>query len=73
MVKKLFTLLFASVLALPVSVLLVQVAAAQEAAKEARWEGVVIRSSADNSTLTVRNVGSSDAMGQSGTRQRQGQ
>jgi hypothetical protein len=59
MVKKLFTLLFASVLALPVSVLLVQVAAAQEAAKEARWEGVVIRSSADNSTLTVRNVGSS--------------
>jgi hypothetical protein len=46
MLKKLFTLLFASVLALPVSVLLVQVAAAQEAAKEARWEGVVIRSSA---------------------------
>ena len=29
-------------------------------AKQARWEGVVIRSDADKSTLTVRKVGSND-------------
>ena len=63
MVKKLFTLLFAAVLSLSLSALFVQVAPAQEkmakAAKEDRWEGVVVRSSADKSTLTVRKVGSS--------------
>jgi hypothetical protein len=64
MVKKLFTLLFAAVLAVPLSALFVQVAPAQEKkmgkmAKEDRWEGVVIRSSSDKSTLTVRKVGSS--------------
>jgi hypothetical protein len=63
MVKKLFTLLFASVLAFPVPALLVQVAPAQEkmgkTAKPDRWEGVIIRSSPDKSTLTVRKVGSS--------------
>jgi hypothetical protein len=57
MMKKLLTLLFTSVLALPVSpAVFAQNAPAQEkTAKEARWEGTVIRSSPDNSTLTVRN------------------
>jgi esterase/lipase superfamily enzyme len=63
MVKKLFTLLFAAVLAVPLSALFVQVAPAQEKmgkmAKEDRWEGVIVRSSSDKSTLTVRKVGSS--------------
>ena len=61
MVKKLLTLLFTSVLAFPLSTaVFAQEAPAQDkAAKEARWEGVVIRSSTDKSTLTVRKVGSS--------------
>ena len=61
MVKKLLTLLFTSVLAFPLStVVFAPDAAAQDkAAKQDRWEGVVIRSSSDKSTLTVRNVGSS--------------
>ena len=59
MVKKLLTLLFTSVLAFPLSTAVfaqeapAQAKAAKEA-KEARWEGTVIRSSPDNSTLTVR-------------------
>jgi hypothetical protein len=61
MVKKLLTLLFMSVLAFPLSMaVFVQDAPAQaEPAKQDRWEGVVIRSSSDKSTLTVRKVGSS--------------
>jgi hypothetical protein len=61
MVKKLFALLFASVLAFPLST----VAFAQEAPKEAkaakpaRWDGIVTKTSKDQSTLTVRKVGSS--------------
>jgi hypothetical protein len=57
MAKKLLALLFMSVLTLPLSTLvLVPEAAAQDkAAKEMRWEGTVIRSSPDKSTLTVRN------------------
>ena len=62
MVKKLLFLLFASVLAFPVSALLVQVASAQDKmdrkAKQDRWEGEVIRSDKDKSTLTVRKMGS---------------
>lgn len=49
--------LFASVIVLP----LAMAAFAQETtapAKEARWEGTVIRSSAENATLTVHKVGS---------------
>jgi Domain of unknown function (DUF5666) len=60
--KKLFTRLFVSVLAFLVSVLLVQTAPAQEKmdkGKQARWEGNVVRSNKDKSTLTVRKVGSS--------------
>ena len=57
MVNKLLTLLFMSVLAFPLStvVLAPEAAAQDKAAKEARWEGTVIRSSPDKSTLTVRN------------------
>jgi hypothetical protein len=54
MLKKLFTLLFASVVVFP----LASAVFAQEApakAKEARWEGRIIRSSKADSTLTVRN------------------
>jgi hypothetical protein len=64
MVKKLFTLLFVSILAVPMSVLFVPSAPAQEKmdkmAKQDRWEGNVVRSSQDKSTLTVRKVGSSE-------------
>ena len=61
MVKKLLALLFTSVVALPLSAVgLAQEAPAQEkAAKETRWEGHILRSSKDQSTLTVRKVGSS--------------
>ena len=56
MAKKLLTVLVASVLAFPLSMtVFAQEAPAQaKAAKEARWEGTVIRSSPDKSTLTVR-------------------
>ena len=61
MVKKVLTLLFTSVLAFPLStaVFAQDAPAKAERAKQDRWEGVVIRSSSDKSTLTVRNVGSS--------------
>ena len=61
MITKLLTLLFTFVLAVPLSTLaFAQEAPSQDkAAKEARWEGHVIRSSKDQSTLTVRKVGSS--------------
>ena len=57
MVKRLIALLFACVLAFPLStVLFTPKAEAQDKTeKETRWEGTVIRSSTDNSTLTVRN------------------
>src|SRR5205823_749680 len=63
MAKRLFTLLCASVLAFTVS-MLVQASLAQEKmekpdkmAKQGRWEGNVIRSDPNKSTLTVRKVG----------------
>jgi hypothetical protein len=61
MVKKLLTLLFTSVLAFPLStaVFAQDAPAKAEPAKQDRWEGMVIRSSSDKSTLTVRKVGSS--------------
>jgi biopolymer transport protein ExbD len=58
--KKLLVLLFASVVAIP----LATAALAQEApapAKQDRWEGTIIRSDKDKSTLTVRKVGSMGA------------
>src|SRR5437016_14528926 len=66
MAKRLFTLLGASVLAFTVS-MLVQASLAQEKmekpdkmAKQGRWEGNVIRSDPNKSTLTVRQAGSTD-------------
>jgi hypothetical protein len=54
MVKKLLILLFTSVLAFPLSPLVFAQDAPMKAVKEARWEGTVIRSNPDKSTLTVR-------------------
>lgn len=60
MAKKVLALLFLAVLALPLSTgVFAQDAMKQDApmkmAKEARWEGTVVRTSSDKSTLTVRN------------------
>lgn len=62
MLKKLLVLLLAPALAFPlVTAVFAQDAPAKaKAEKEARWEGHVIRSSADQSRLTVRKVGSSE-------------
>jgi len=55
--KKLLVLLFASVVVFPLaSAVFAQEAPAQ--AKEDRWEGNIIRSDKDKSTLTVRKPGS---------------
>ena len=54
MVKRLLTLFFTFLLALPLS----SVVFAQDAAKAARWEGTVIRSNPGKSTLTVRDKNS---------------
>ena len=58
------TLLLASVLALPISVAMFaqETPAKTKAAKEARWDGTVIRSNPDKSTLTVRKLGSTAEM-----------
>ena len=55
MVKQLLTLLFTSVLAFPLStVVFAQEAPAPEkVTKQARWEGVIMRTNQDKSTLTV--------------------
>jgi hypothetical protein len=60
MAKKLLTLMFTFALAFPLTTaLFAQDAPAKpKAAKEARWEGTVIRSSPDKSTLTVRKLNS---------------
>ncbi len=60
MLKKQLTLLFALVLTFPLAAAVAVLA--QEAPakpKEARWEGRIIRSSNQESTLTVRKAGSS--------------
>jgi hypothetical protein len=61
MSKMLLTLLFTALLAFSVSTLAVaQEAPAQEkATKETHFEGIVVRTSQDKSTLTVRKAGSS--------------
>jgi hypothetical protein len=59
MLKRVLALLFASMLAFPLgSAALSQTA--PEQSKEARWEGNVIRSSKDKSTLTVRGANSEE-------------
>jgi hypothetical protein len=57
MLKKQLILLFALVLTFPLAMAVI----AQEApakAKQAHWEGTIVRSSKENSTLTVRKSGS---------------
>jgi hypothetical protein len=60
-VKKLIAVLFLSAFVLALSTITFgQMAPEKEkSAKEARWEGSVVRSNSDKSTLTVRKVGSS--------------
>ena len=63
--KKLLALLFASVLAFPLATAVFAqeapaAAAKEKAAKEVRWDGSVVRTSPDKSTLTVRKTGSSN-------------
>ena len=64
MVKQLLILLFGFVLALPLATttLAQEAPAKTKPAKEARWDGTVIRSSPDKSTLTVRKRGSTAEM-----------
>ena len=58
MLKKQFGLLFALALIFPLAqAVLAQEASPGEKAKEDRWEGRVIRSSKEKSTLTVRQTG----------------
>jgi hypothetical protein len=54
MMKRLLILLFTSVLAFPPSTLMIAQDAPMKAVKEARWQGTIIRSNPDKSTLTVR-------------------
>jgi hypothetical protein len=59
MLKKQLALLFALVLTFPLAMaVFAQDAPAQ--AKQDRWEGTIIRSSKENSTLTVRKVGGTE-------------
>ena len=58
MLKKLLILLFAFVVTLPLARAVFAQEAAAQAKNEARWEGNIIRSDKDKSTLTVREVGS---------------
>ncbi|MGA9811748.1 MAG: hypothetical protein WBQ64_03165 [Terriglobales bacterium] len=62
MLKKLMVLLVTSVLTFPLAtaVFAQDAPAKEKMAKQARWEGTIVRSSKDKSTLTVRKVGSSD-------------
>jgi hypothetical protein len=62
MLRKLVVLLAISVLTFPLAtVAFAQDAPAKEKmAKEVRWEGTIVRSSKDESSLTVRKVGTTD-------------
>ncbi|MGH9502885.1 MAG: hypothetical protein ACRD20_08545 [Terriglobales bacterium] len=63
MLKKLLVLLLTSVLTFPLATAVFAQDApmkGEKAAKEARWEGTIIRSSKDDSVLTVRKAGTSD-------------
>ena len=64
MAKSVLTLLFTSVLAFPLSMAVFarEAPAQAKAAKQARWEGTVIRSSPDISALTVRKLDSTNEM-----------
>jgi len=62
MVRKIVTLLCTSVIAFSLSTVVFgqETPAKEKTAKTTRWEGIVIRSNHDKSTLTVRKVGSND-------------
>src|SRR5882672_238598 len=64
MIRKLFSLLFASVLVFVMSTSVFAQEGSKptegKAVKQARWEGVITRSNKDNSTLTVRNRDKND-------------
>jgi hypothetical protein len=62
MMKKLLVLLLTSVLTFPLAtaVFAQDAPAKEKVAKESRWEGNILRSSKDESSLTVRKVGSTD-------------
>ena len=62
MLKKVLVLFLASVVAFPLATTMFgqDAATKEKMAKQARWEGHVVRSNKDKSTLTVRKVGSSD-------------
>jgi len=64
MVRKLFTLVCASVIAFSLSPVVFgqETPAKEKTAKTTRWEGNVIRSDPDKSTLTVKKVGSTAEM-----------
>jgi len=64
MVRKLFTLLCASVIAFSLSTVVFgqEAPAKEKTGKTTRWEGNVIRSDPDKSTLTVKKVGSTAEM-----------
>jgi hypothetical protein len=57
MLKKKLILMFALLITFPVAVVFAQQAPAM--AKEVRWEGRIVRSNKDGSSLTIRKVGSS--------------
>ncbi|MGH9549641.1 MAG: hypothetical protein ACRD3W_09705 [Terriglobales bacterium] len=62
MSKKLMVLLITSALAFPLAtaVFAQDAPAKEKMAKEARWEGNIVRSSKDESSLTVRKAGAAD-------------
>ena len=58
MLRKLLILLFAFVVTIPLARAVFAQEAAAKAKKEARWEGRVVRTDKDQSTLTVQKSGS---------------
>jgi hypothetical protein len=62
MARKLFTLLCGSVIAFSLSTVMFAQEAPAKKGKTTRWEGNVIRSSPDQSTLTVRKLGGTAEM-----------
>lgn len=62
MSKKLMVLLITSILTFPLAtaVFAQDAPAKEKMAKEARWEGNIVRSSKDESSLTVRKAGGTD-------------
>jgi biopolymer transport protein ExbD len=60
MLKKVLILLFAFVITIPLATAAFAQEAAAQAKEEARWEGTIVISDQEHSTLTVRKVGSTE-------------